>query len=65
MTSVYIVLVDRVCRTGRVLVYGGDDGNGIMLSSVEMLSLDGQGWQTQPTTMFKADSIFASVPLPA
>jgi len=49
---------------GRVLVYGGIDVNNQILSSVEMLSVDGHTWQTLPTAMFAADYRFSSVPLP-
>lgn len=41
---------------GRALVYGGVDVNTVLLSSVEMLSVDGRAWQTLPTRMFVADS---------
>jgi hypothetical protein len=47
-----------------VFVYGGGDVNIHALASVEMLSVNGQTWQTLPTPMFKADQLFASVPLP-
>ena len=47
--------------TGRVFVYGGLDGP---LSSVEMLSYDGQTWATLPTPMFVATYAFESVSLP-
>jgi hypothetical protein len=49
---------------GRVFVYGGNDANPMPLASVEMLSVDGNTWQTLPTPMYMADAQFASVPLP-
>jgi len=43
-----------------MLVFGGSDTNDKLLASVEMLSLNaGQGWQIQPTPMFKADANFS------
>jgi len=51
---------------GRVLVYGGCDGVNCarQLAIVEMLSTDERTWAALPTPMFKADNLFASVPLP-
>jgi hypothetical protein len=44
---------------GRLLALGGKDAGDKLLASVEMLSLvAGQGWQTQPAPMFKADAGF-------
>ncbi len=50
--------------TGRVLVYGGQNTNRTALASVEMLTLDGKGWQTLPTPMFTASDYLLSVPMP-
>ncbi len=45
-------------------MYGGAGVNETYVVSVEMLSLDGNSWQTLPTPMYYGDYNFASVPLP-
>ncbi len=61
---VHIVSAFDCSCAGRVLVYGGANAAGDLLSSVEILSADSRAWQTQPTSMFAADWLVSSVPLP-
>jgi hypothetical protein len=47
---------------GRVLVYGGVDVKGNIISSVEVLSSADGKWQQLPAPLYQPDYSFASVP---